>query len=183
MRKGFTIAVALLPLALLASGAEGSVEVSSYFKQTGRETDFLPRVVNFFIFFGLLAYLLAKPIKEFFVSRRKAIAHKLQEKERLLQEAKEKKVEAQKQLEESKKRAKEILADAELEASVLAKKIEESTQQEIEILIKQFEEQMKLEKIKVVRKTVRGVFKESITPDDIPLDAGRIIDIISKKVA
>ena len=45
------------------------------------------KIVNFLLFFGLLAYLLTRPLQHFFASRREGIAKELEEAERLKVEA------------------------------------------------------------------------------------------------
>ncbi len=71
MKKIVLLSLLMVPAILLASG---DAESSRYFAQTGRETDFLPRVFNFVIFAALLYYLLANPIKNFFKGRSEGIA-------------------------------------------------------------------------------------------------------------
>ncbi|RLA78484.1 MAG: F0F1 ATP synthase subunit B, partial [Epsilonproteobacteria bacterium] len=68
MKKIVLLSLLVLPAVLLASSGNGGEE-TRYFLQTGRETDFWPRLVNFTIFASLLYYLLANPIKNFFKDR------------------------------------------------------------------------------------------------------------------
>ena len=183
MVKKTLIAVALLlPALLLASHGEGE-GAARYLLQTGRENDFWPRLFNFIIFAGLMYYLLAGPIKGFFKGRSEAIAEKLKEKERLLQEAKERKKAANAKLEEAKKRAEEIVADAKKEAKLLAQKIEAALESELAIMQKQTEEKMAMEEKKALRETVAKVLSENIGTEDIALNAEKAAEIISKKVA
>ncbi len=181
MKKIVLFSLLILPAIALASAGES--EGSRYFAQTGRETDFWPRVVNFTIFAALLYYLIANPIKNFFQERRESIANKLKQIEEMLQEAKEKKKEAQLRLEESTKKAEEIIADAKKEAALLAKKIAEASENELKILEKQYAEKMTAEERKAAREAVKEVLGDNITPDDIALDAKKVVEIIAKKVA
>jgi len=48
MKRIVLLALVIVPAILLAN--EGHSEESRYFLQTGRETDFWPRVINFTIF-------------------------------------------------------------------------------------------------------------------------------------
>ena len=48
MKKIILLSLLVVPAVLLASG--GDAESTRYFAQTGRETDFWPRVFNFVIF-------------------------------------------------------------------------------------------------------------------------------------
>ena len=181
MKKIALLSLLMVPAILLASG--GDAESSRYFAQTGRETDFWPRVVNFTIFAALLYYLLANPIKNFFKGRSEGIAAQLNEIEKKLQAAKDEKKEAQNRLDESEKRAEEILTDAKAEAILLAEKIATTNQNDLAILDKQLEEKMSLEERKSAREAIDEILSDNITADDIMLDEAKVVEIISKKVA
>jgi F-type H+-transporting ATPase subunit b len=181
MKKIVLSSLLIVPAVLLASG--GDAESSRYFAQTGRETDFLPRAVNFIIFASLLYYLIANPIKNFFKGRTEGIAAQLNEIETKLQAAKDEKKDAQNRLEESKKRAEEIIADAKAEAVILAEKIALANQNDLAILDKQFEEKITLEERKSAREVIDEILSGNITNDDIMLNESKVVEIISKKVA
>ena len=181
MKKIVLLSLLMVPAILLASG--GDAESSRYFAQTGRETDFWPRVVNFTIFAALLYYLLANPIKNFFKGRSEGIAAQLNEIEKKLQAAKDEKKEAQNRLDESEKRAEEILTDAKAEAVLLADKIATANQNDLVTLDKQLEEKMSLEERRSAREAIDEILSENITTDDIMLDEAKVVEIISKKVA
>ncbi len=183
MKKVLLLSLAVLPAVLLASGGHGGEEVSRYMAQTGRESDFWPRVINFSIFAALLWYLLANPIKSYFTGRSEGISSQLKEIEEKLQAAKEEKKEAQARLDESVKKAEEIIADAKKEAVILAQKIAEANAQELEVMQKQFEEKIELEERKATREAIDEVLSSNITTDDIMLDEEKVVEIISKKVA
>jgi F-type H+-transporting ATPase subunit b len=180
MKKIVLLSLLMVPAVLLASG---DAESSRYFAQTGRETDFWPRVVNFTIFAALLYYLLANPIKNFFKGRSEGIAEQLNEIEKKLQAAKDEKKEAQNRLDESKKRAEEILADAKAEAILLAEKIANANQNDLALLEKQLEEKISLEERRSAREAIDEILSDNITVDDIMLDEAKVVEIISKKVA
>jgi len=170
----------VLPAILLASG---DAESTRYFAQTGRETDFFPRVFNFVIFASLLYYLLANPIKNFFKERKEGIASQLKEIEEKLQAAKDEKKDAQARLNDSEQKASQIVDDAKKEASLLAQKIVDANANDLGNLEKQLEEKISLEERKSVREVIDQILSENITKDDILLDEGKVIDIIAKKVA
>ena len=182
MKKIVLLSLLVVPAVLLASG-HASGEESRYFMQTGRESDFWPRVVNFTIFASLLYYLVANPIKDFFKGRSAGIATQLNEIEEKLQAAKDEKKEAQVRLDASEKKAEEILVDAKAEAALLAEKIATANQNELASLEKQLEEKMTLEERKSAREAIDEVLSENITTDDINLDEKKVVEIISKKVA
>ena len=182
MKKIVLLSLLIVPAILLASGApEG--EVTRYFEQTGRENDFWQRVVNFTIFASVLYYLIASPIKNFFIGRKEGIAAQLQEIEEKLQAAKDAKKEAQTRLEESKKKADQIIADAKNEATLLAQKIAESNEKDLLLMAKQLDDKMSHDKRTSAREAIDEILSENITNDDIMIDASKVVDIISKKVA
>ncbi|MEA3419519.1 MAG: F0F1 ATP synthase subunit B [Campylobacterota bacterium] len=173
-----TAAVVLLPVILLASEGSGQYEAI-----TGRSTDFFPRVFNFLIFFGILYYLLANPIKNFFMGRKEGIAKQLKEIEEKLQDSKDERKEAEVLVGESKKKAEEIIATAGKEAEILVAKIADNSVKELKVLEKQFGEKTALEERKVIRESISDVLSNNISTDDIPLDEKKVINLIDKKVA
>jgi len=175
------LALWAIPAIVLASG--GHSEESRYLAQTGRETDFIPRIFNFLIFAGIAYYLLANPIKNFFVGRQKGIADQLKEIEARLQASKEEKKEAEAKIEESKKKAEEIIETAGKEAEILSARIAENSDNELRILEKQYEEKATLEERRVIREAIKDVLSSNINNDDIPLDEKKIVNLLDKKVA
>lgn len=177
--KRLVIAVAMiLPALLLANEGAGHYEAI-----TGRSTDFIPRIFNFLLFAGILYYLLANPVKNFFNGRKKSISDQLKEIEAKLQASKKEKVEAEAYLEESKTKAKEIIATADKEAEVLAAKIAEDSATELKALEKQYQEKSQLEERRSIREVINEVLSSNITTADIPLSEEKVIDLIDKKVA
>ncbi len=182
MKKIVLLSLLIVPAILLASGApEG--EVTRYFEQTGRENDFWQRVINFTIFASILYYLIASPIKNFFVGRKEGIAAQLQEIEEKLQASKDAKKEAQTRLSESEKKSDQIIADAKNEAAFLAQKIAESNEKDLILMEKQLEDKMSVDKRKSAREAIDEILSENITNDDIMINEAKVVDIISKKVA
>lgn len=177
MKKILLLSLFVLPAMLLASG---NTEETRYFLQTGREYDFLPRVVNFTIFVGLLYYLLSQPIKSFFKERSLGISTQLNEIELKLQSAKDEKKEAQSRVTSSEAKAKEIISDANAEAVLLASKIVTANEYELALLDKQQDEKMMLEERRLAREAIDEVLGENITVDDIHLDTQKVISIISE---
>jgi len=181
MKKLILLSLLVVPAILLASGTDA--ESTRYFTQTGRETDFWPRVVNFTIFASLLYYLVANPIKDFFKGRREGIAAQLKEIEEKLQAAKNEKKEAQNRLNESEKKSEQIIADAKNEAALLSQKIADANKNDLENMAKQFEEKISLDEKRTAREAIDEILSENITNGDIMLDENKVVDIISKKVA
>jgi len=182
MKKIIVLSLLVVPAIVLASThADG--ETTRYMLQTGRETDFWPRVINFTIWVSLLYYLIANPIKNFFQGRSEGIAGQLNEIEQKLQAAKDEQKEAQLRLDESEAKAAQIIEDAKKEAVLLAKKISEANENELSLMGKQLDEKMLFEERKSAREAIDSVLSENITNDDIMLDSAKVVDIISKKVA
>jgi len=175
-----TIAVMALPALLLASGhGEGG----HYEAITGRSSDFVPRIFNFLIFAGLLYYLIAEPVRNFFKGRQEQIAGQLKEIEERLQEAREARKNAELALAESEKKAQEILRDAEKEVELLTERYRELGVREMEALERQYHERIEMEERKMQRETIVQLLDENISGDDIPMGGRQVIDILSKKVA
>ncbi len=181
MKKLLYVALLVLPVMLLASGGEH--EAGRYFAQTGRHSDFIPRIFNFVVFFGLIYYLAASPIKAFFKGRKEGIAAQLNEIESKLQEAKERQKDAEKALVESEAKANEIIEDSKKEAALLVNRIEENRAKDLVLLEKLYEERMQHEERRMLKETIASVLHENITADDIPLSEKQVVEIIAKKVA
>ncbi len=180
MKRKYLVTVALLLLPMILLGNEGS---GHYEAITGRATDFIPRIVNFLIFAGILYYLIANPIKNFFTGRQQGISAQLKEIEARLQASKEEEREAKIRLEESKKKAIEIERTAHKEAEILAAKIAENSDNEVKAIEKQYEEKSTLEERRIVRETISDVLSNNISKDDIHLNEKKVIDLLDKKVA
>lgn len=180
MNKLVLLSLLVVPAALLASG---DAEATRYFAQTGRETDFFPRIVNFTIFAALLYYLLANPIKDFFKGRREGISAQLKEIEEKLQAAKDEKKNALAHFNESEKKAEQIIKDAKKEAVIMAEKIATSNQYDLANMSKQADDKLTFEERRSAREAIDEVLSENISNDDIMLDEKKVVDIISKKVA
>jgi len=184
MKHKAWIWLAVLAVPALVFGAEhAEAAAAQYEAVAGRSTDFIPRIFNFLIFAGLTYYLVASPLKSFFLKRRDGIAEQLNEIERKLQEAKTARKQAEQAVEASKSKAAEIISDSEKEIALLKEKYAEMTHRELALLEKQFEEKIALEERKMARQTIDTVLNENITSDDIPVRADQIIDIVAKKVA
>ncbi len=181
MKKLLLTTLLVLPALLLASGGEH--EVSRYFVQTGREYDFGPRIFNFLVFAGLIYYLVASPIKDFFTGRTEGIAGQLNEIESKLQEAKEAQKSAEQAVLESEAKAKEIIEDSKKEADLLAQRMDENRLHDLELLEKLYEERIEHDERRMVKETIDAVLNENITADDIPLSEKQVVEIIAKKVA
>ncbi len=176
VKKTVLIATILIPSLIMAGHSE-------HHSVTMFNSDFFYRVLNFTIFAGLIYYLVANPIKEFFVGRSQGIANQLKEIEEKLQASKKERLAAEENLAKAEEKAKEIVADATNEAKVLAAKIAEKNATLLSQLEKQALEKQELETKKAMRNTIDEVLNSGITNDDITLDESKVISLISKKVA
>jgi len=184
MSRYVKILIALaIPALLLASGGEHNAMAEQYLKMTGRATDFVPRIFNFVLLAVLLVYLLTKPFKEFLKNRTQAIADELAEIEQKRQEAKDAKINAEQQLENAKAKVSEIIEDSKKEAEIIKEKIQKATQQELGSLEKSFKDLCEIEQRKALREATAKILDENISGNDIPLDAEKIVNIVTKEVA
>jgi len=182
MKKIILLSLIALPAVALASG-HAEVEASRYFIQTGRESDFWPRVINFSIFAGVLYYLIANPIRNFFQGRSEGILSQLNEIEDKLKNAKNAQKEAQARLDASEKKADEILENAKAEAKLLAKKITTANENDLKILEEQIELKMSFEERKSAKEAIDKILSENLALEDINIDENKVVDIVSRKVA
>ncbi len=170
------LATVLVPSMVLASGAE-------HHDITMFNSDFFYRVFNFTIFAGLVYYLVANPIKDFFRGRSEGIANRLKEIEEKLQAVKDAKKEAEANLLKAESKAQEIVSDAANEAKLLSSSIANKNESILSMMDKQAVEKQLLESKKATRATIDNLLNDGFGNDDIAIDEARVISLISKKVA
>jgi len=170
------ISAVLVPSLMLASGGE-------HHEVTMWGSDFKFRVLNFTLFAGLLYYLLANPIKDFFAGRTEGIANQLKEIEEKLQASKNQRLEAEENLKLAEQRAGEIVEDAGKEAKILAGNIVDKNDTLLTSLEKQAVEKQAFESKKVTRETIDNVLNGGLNNDDITVDESKVVSLVSKKVA
>ena len=175
--KNIALIVAVLVPSLVLAG-HGEHHDTTMFN-----SDFFYRVLNFSIFAGLIYYLVANPIKAFFVGRSQGIANQLEEIEAKLQASKNERLVAEENLAKAQEKAKELVADASNEAKILATNIAEKNAALLSQLEKQALEKQELETKKAMRDTIDSVLNNGITNDDITVDESKVISLISNKVA
>ena len=156
--------------------ASGGAEASG-------ETDIVQRTVNFLIFAGILYYLLAEPIKNFFGGRSKAIADELEKVQDKLRDSKRIKEAADLMVEEVKKFAEELKETAKKENRILNDRIMEQCDVELENISKQNSVLMELEQRQMIRNVVNEVMDEVLVQESGGLDKEAMAQIIMKKVA
>jgi len=166
----------VLPVVAMASGTEHH-EVSM------SNSDFYYRVLNFGIFAGLIYYLVANPIKEFFKGRSADIQNQLNEIKAKLEESKNEAKLAKENLAKAEEKAKEIVADSKEEAKILVENIAKKNDETIISLEKHLEEKMEVEKKKMVKATINELLENGIENSDIDIDSSKVVSLVSKKVA
>jgi len=179
-----TVALLLAPVMILAnSGHHVDPEATRYFKLTGRVDDFWQRVLNFAIFSGIVYYLVANPIKDFFKGRSTDIANQIKEIEAKLEESKNEEKLAQENLVKAQNKAKEIISDSNIEAKILVDNIISKSDEALISMEKHLEEKMEVEKKKMVKATISELLESGIDSSDIAIDSSKVVSLISKKVA
>ena len=147
------------------------------------DSDYIPRVVNFLIFAGILYYLVADLSKKFFKERRDGIAGELEAvQERLKKSAKDKEG-ALEEVEKAKKKAEEIVATAKKEAVIIQKNYTEMLEDELKSIEKQYEDMMVLDRRKAEREVVTSIVSELFDESSKDIDKDAYIHTVLKKVA
>ncbi|MDX1809497.1 MAG: F0F1 ATP synthase subunit B [Sulfurospirillaceae bacterium] len=149
----------------------------------GAEYDIIPRAINFFIFAGILYYLIAEPIKNFFVGRKTAIADRLNSIQEKLKESNKEKEEAKELITKAKVQAKNIVETTKEEIEIVKSKIFSDLEMELEIMKKGFEDQIQIERRKMTREVISEILDEMFKADSISLEKDKMLDIVMKKVA
>lgn len=165
------ITVLMLSAYLFGSGAaEGS-------------TDIVQRTVNFLVFVGILYYLLAEPLKNYFGGRSAGIAGELEKVQERLRESKRLKESAELKIEEATRFVNELGETTKKECKILSDKVMSQCDQDADIMQKQSNALMDLEKRQMVRSVVNEVMGEVMSASDASMGSEAMTDILKKKVA
>jgi len=167
----------LLPLLFVSA----SLFASEHAADAG--TDIVQRTVNFVIFAGILWYLLAEPVKNYFGGRSQGIANELQKVQDRLRESKQAKEAAEIKINEARNLAEEIMITASKEGKILNAKILKQCDADVENLQKQSVAVMELEQRKMVRELVDEIMEDVLAEESLVLDREAMANIIMKKVA
>lgn len=171
MKKILLLGLALTPVAIFAS-SEGA-----------GETDIVYRTVNFIIFVGILWFLLADKVKAYFGQRTLDIQAELDKVQDTLKASQDKVNDAQKQLDEAKKIAAEIVENAKADIDSVKQKVAIAMDTDIANLEKNLEEMMKVETAKAKKQVVAEVLEELLKSENIQLTQDELANIVLKKVA
>ncbi|MDD5717824.1 MAG: F0F1 ATP synthase subunit B [Sulfuricurvum sp.] len=168
------IIVTVLLLSAYLFGSDAAAEGS---------TDIVQRAVNFLIFAGILFYILAEPVKNYFSGRSSGIASELEKVQERLNESKRLKKMAENKVEEAERFANELAESSKKENKILVDKILLHCEQEMEIISKQNSALMDLDQRKMVRDVVEGVMNEVMNSSNEALGKEAMTEILKKKVA
>ncbi len=168
------IIVTVLLLSVYLFGSDAGAETS---------TDIVQRTVNFLIFAGILFYVLAEPLKNYFSGRSSGIADDLEKVQERLRESKRLKEAAEHKVEEAERFASELAESSKKENKILSDKILAQCEQDLEVIAKQNGALMELDKRKMVREVVADVMNDVMNSSSEALGKEAMTEILKKKVA
>jgi len=142
----------------------------------GTNYDIVERTLNFLLFFAILVYFAAKPLKALYQSR----IDRIQEK---LRESKAKKDDVLKRVEEAKQNANALIETAKKEAVNLAAKVKKEAQNDIANIEKGYKEQKEFEERKMTKGVVNEILSDIFSSDSLKVDQKELVNIILKKVS
>ena len=169
------ILVLMLMISTYALASSGATEHAG--------SDIVQRTVNFVIFAGLIWYLVAEPVKNYFSGRSKGIASELQKVQDRLNESILLKKEALAKISESEKFAQELMISSKKENKVINDNIMLQCDVELENITKQHISLIEFEQRKMVRGVVENILDEVLTQSGNSFDKESMANVILKKVA
>ena len=146
-------------------------------------TDIVQRTVNFLIFAGIIYYLLAEPLKNYFSGRSAGIASELEKVQERVRESKRLKEAAEHKIDDANRFASEVSETTKKECKLLSEKILAQVEVDIEIAQKHNNDLMDLEKRKMVRDVVGDVMGDVMRASDAAMSKDAMTDILKKNVA
>ena len=160
--------------------------ISTYALASGTEhgeSDIVQRTVNFLIFVGLIWYLVAEPVKNFFSSRSQAIAEDLKRVQDKLNESIALKKEALAKISEAEKFAEELAETSKKENKIINDNIMVQCDVELNVIAKQHASVMEFEQRNMVRTVVEDIVKETLNKASQSFDKEAMANVLLKKVA
>jgi len=155
----------------LASNAEGG------------GTDIVQRTVNFLLFAGLVWYLVAEPIKSYFVTRSQGISDELQKVQDKLSETISLKKDALSKISDAEKFADELVITSKKENKIINDNMMLQCDAELEALAKQHMSLTEFEQRKMVRTLVEDILSDVLSQSSDGFDKEAMANVILKKVA
>lgn len=147
------------------------------------DTDIIQRTVNFLLFAGLIWYLVAEPVKNYFGSRSNEIADELNKVQEKLKESVELKKEALAKISEAEKFAEELAIASKKENKILNDNIMAQCDSDLEVIAKQHETKKDFETRNMVVEVVEEVISETLNQSSEVFDRQAMANVILKKVA
>lgn len=146
-------------------------------------SDIVQRTVNFLLFAGLVWYLIAEPVKNYFASRSQGIADELQKVQEKLKETIAKKKEALDKISDAEKFKAELEISSKKENKIINDNIMTQCDSDLENIVKQNISLMDFEQRKMVRNVVAEILEEVLTQSSDSFDKEAMAKVILKKVA
>lgn len=146
-------------------------------------TDIVQRTVNFVLFAGLVWYLIAEPVKNFFNARSQGIADELKKVQDKLDESISLKNEALAKVSEAEKFAEELAELSKKENKIINDKIMSQCDAELVTLEKQHSSLCEFEQRKMVKNVVDNVLSDVLSQSADSFDKETMANVILKKVA
>jgi len=146
-------------------------------------SDIVQRSVNFIIFAGLIWYLVAEPVKNFFSSRSQAIADDLKRVQDKLNESISLKKDALAKISEAEKFAEELDVTSKKENKIINDKIMLQCDADLEGLGKHQVSLVEFDQRNMVRSVVENVMKETLKQSSENFDKEAMANVLLKKVA
>jgi F-type H+-transporting ATPase subunit b len=160
--------------------------ISTFAFASGAEhagSDIIQRTVNFALFAGLVWYLVAEPVKNYFTSRSQAIADELKKVQDKLNESIALRKEALVKISDAEKFAEELAITSKKENKIIGDNILLQNETDLENLLKQYNISTNFEQRKMVRKVVEEVLDIVLSQSSDSFDKEAMANVILKKVA
>lgn len=171
MSKILLLITMLSTYALASGGAEGGA------------TDIVQRTANFLLFAGLVWYLVAAPMKDYFAARSKSIADELQKVQDKLNESVTLKKDALAKISDAEKFAQELAVISKKENKIINDNIMQGCDLDLENLVKHNASSMEFEQRRMVRSVVEDVLNKVLSQTSDDFDKEAMANVILKKVA
>ena len=146
-------------------------------------TDIVQRTVNFLLFAGLIWYLIAEPVKNYFASRSQSIADDLKRVQDKLNETIALKKDALAKISDAEKFAEELAVSSKKENKIINDNMMVQCDAELETLTKQQSSATEFAQRKMVRTVVEDIIDEVLTQSSDSFDKEAMANVILKKVA
>jgi len=146
-------------------------------------TDIVQRTVNFILFVGLIWYLVAEPVKNYFASRSQTIADDLKKVQEKLNESVALKKDALSKISDAEKYVEELKVISKKENKIINDNIMLQCDVELEAVAKQHASLIEFEQRKMVRDVVEEIIKETLSQSSESFDKKAMANVLLKKVA